>query len=278
MSDNILVPKVSVIIPVYNRSILIGRAVNSVLAQDFKDYEIIVVDDGSTDDTPKILSTYKDKIKIITQKNRGVSAARNKGVSISSGQYIAFLDSDDMWLPEKLSTQVNYFKSNLKTLICQTEEIWIRNGIRVNPKKKHKKQSGMIFIPSLSLCLVSPSAVMLKKEFFDKFEGFDESLPACEDYDLWLRISCRYSIALINTPLIIKYGGHDDQLSKMPGLDKFRILAICKSIESGYLSNKQIAAALSVLKKKCFVYANGCKKRKKLIEAEKYMQIYEKYL
>jgi glycosyltransferase involved in cell wall biosynthesis len=277
MSDNILVPTVSVIIPVYNRSTLIARAVNSVLAQDFKDYEIIVIDDGSTDETPKILSTYKDKIKIITQKNRGVSAARNTGVSISLGKYLAFLDSDDMWLPEKLSTQINYFKSNPNTLICQTEEIWIRNGIRVNPKKKHKKQSGMIFISSLHLCLVSPSAVMLKKELFNIFEGFDESLPACEDYDLWLRISCRYPIKLVNKSCVIKYGGHDDQLSKMPGLDKFRILAICKSIESGYLSHKQTDAAISVLKKKCLVYANGCKKRERFIEAQKYMQIYEKY-
>ncbi len=277
MADNIFYPKVSVIIPVYNRAALICRAVDSVLAQDFKNFEIIVVDDGSTDDTPKALNVYKDKIKIITQKNRGVSAARNRGVSISSGQYIAFLDSDDMWLPEKLSTQVAFFESNPDTFICQTEAIWIRNGIRVNPKKKHKKQSGMIFTPSLHLCLVSPSAVMLEKEFFDMFEGFDENLPACEDYDLWLRISCKYPVALINIPLIIKYGGHEDQLSKMPGLDKFRIKAICKSIESGHLSNEQTKAAISVLKKKCQVYANGCRKRNKLAEAEKYMYLYAKW-
>ena len=229
-------PLVSVIIPTYNRGWTIKEAIDSVLAQSFIDFELIVVDDGSTDDTSEILDSYRDDIKVLSQENNGVSAARNRGVATASGIFIAFLDSDDLWLPEKLSSQVDFFNSNPDALICQTEEIWVRNNMRVNPKKRHKKPWGMIFEPSLDLCLVSPSAVMIRRSLFEEVGVFDETLPACEDYDLWLRISCRYPVFLIDTPLIIKRGGHFDQLSASSGLDKFRIKSIKKIIERNLLS------------------------------------------
>ncbi|MES0446417.1 MAG: glycosyltransferase, partial [Desulfobacterales bacterium] len=254
-------PLVSVIIPTYNRGWIINEAIDSVLAQDYLNFELIVVDDGSTDNTHDILNSYQNNFLVLRQNNNGVSAARNRGLAAASGHFIAFLDSDDTWLPQKLSRQVDFFHSNPDALICQTEEIWIRNNVRVNPKKRHKKPSGMIFKPSLSLCLVSPSAVMIKRNLFEEVGLFDETLPACEDYDLWLRISCRHPVHLIDTPLIIKRGGHDDQLSASPGLDKFRIKAIKKVIESGLLSAAQYQTAVETLKEKCDIYASGCRKR-----------------
>ena len=254
-------PLVSIIIPTYNRGWILKEAINSVLAQDFTDFELIVVDDGSTDKTQDILNTYNEDIRALRQNNQGVSAARNAGIASALGRFIAFLDSDDLWLPKKLSTQIDFFKSNRDALICQTDEIWIRNGVRVNPKKRHKKFSGDLFKQSLSLCLISPSAVMIKRSLFEEVGVFDETLPACEDYDLWLRISCRYPVHLIKTPLIIKRGGHDDQLSSASGLDRFRIEALKKIIESNLLSKEQYSAAAKVLKQKCAIYANGCLKR-----------------
>lgn len=264
---------VSVIIPTFNRGWILREAVDSVLSQDFRDFELIVVDDGSDDNTRDILNAYQDHIILIRQENNGVSAARNRGIVRSSGELIAFLDSDDLWLPEKLSVQVKFFKDNPDALICQTEEIWIRNRVRVNPKKRHKKPSGMIFEPSLSLCLVSPSAVMVKRGLFSDVGLFDENLPACEDYDLWLRVSCKYPIFLLDKPLVVKRGGHDDQLSRMPALDKFRIRSIIKMIESGHLSESQRRAAIKVLKKKCAVYAGGCFKRGREDEGFYYMDL-----
>ena len=263
-------PRVSVVIPTYNRGWTIKRAVDSVLAQTFRNFELIVVDDGSGDDTADILAGYGTAIRVIRQPNAGVSAARNTGIRAAGGDFIAFLDSDDYWLPEKLQIQSAYFNTHPEAVICQTEEIWIRNGKRVNPKKVHKKPSGRIFRASLALCLVSPSAVMLRRELFDEIGGFDETLPACEDYDLWLRISARYPVYLIDTPLIVNPGGHADQLSRMVGLDRYRIQSIEKLLAAGQLSALRRAAAVEMLEKKAAIYAAGCRKRGKLDEARTY--------
>ena len=269
--------QVSVIIPTYNRGWTIGEAVDSFLAQDYRDFELIVVDDGSTDNTPQVLDAYRGAIKVFRQENKGVSAARNRGISEASGRFIAFLDSDDLWLPQKLSRQVEFFNTTPDALICQTEEVWIRSGVRVNPKKRHKKPSGMIFEPSLALCLVSPSAVMIRRSLLEIVGNFDEALPACEDYDLWLRISCRFPVYHIDTPLIIKRGGHEDQLSASFGLDRFRIKAIKKIMESGFLSKGQYAAAVKTLKEKCNIYAAGCRKRGRIDEANYFISLSSRF-
>jgi glycosyltransferase involved in cell wall biosynthesis len=270
-------PLVSVIIPTYNRGWIIKEAIDSILAQDYTEFELIVVDDGSTDHTSDVLDSYGDDIKVLFQKNKGVSAARNRGIAEASGKFIAFLDSDDLWLPQKLTVQIEFFNQTPDALICQTEEVWIRNGLRVNPKKRHKKPSGMIFNPSLELCLVSPSAVMIRRSLFGRVGKFDETLPACEDYDLWLRISCRFPVHLIDTPLIIKRGGHGDQLSSRAGLDRFRIKAIEKIIKRGILSDDQYRAAVKTLKKKCDIYAAGCRKRGREEEVRYYTSLSKKY-
>ena len=266
-------PLISVIIPTYNRGWILKEAIDSVFRQAFPDFELIVVDDGSTDNTKDILNAYDDKLNVIRQTNKGVSAARNRGIASASGRYVAFLDSDDLWLPEKLDRQIAFFNSNPDALICQTQEIWIRNGVRINPKKRHQKFSGNIFEQSLMLCLVSPSAVMIKLSLFEKVGLFDEKLPACEDYDLWLRISCRYPVFLIDTPLIMKRGGHADQLSKTSGLDKFRIQALKKILESNLLSKEQYLTVVQALEKKCAVYSGGCIKRGRNEEASFYANL-----
>jgi len=270
-------PPVSVIIPSYNRGWILKEAVDSVLSQEFYDFELIVVDDGSEDNSPDILASYGNRIKVIRQENKGVSSARNKGIALSSGRYIAFLDSDDLWLPGKLSAQLAFFESNPVALICQTEEIWLKNGKRVNPGKRHKKISGFYFEKSLELCMVSPSAVMVKRTLFDMVGLFDETLPACEDYDMWLRVNCRHPIYLIDTPLIVKRGGHKDQLSGMHSLDKYRIQSIIKLIENSLLSEDQQKLAIIVLKEKCRVYSDGCRKRGRIEEALNYIETAESY-
>ncbi len=264
---------VSVIIPTFNRAYSLGRAVDSVLAQDYQPKEIIVVDDGSTDKTQDLLAGYADKIRVLVQENKGVSAARNLGIQKSRGDFIALLDSDDTWEKNKLSCQMAFFKSNPGAMICQTEEVWIRKGRRVNPRKKHKKPSGMIFEPSLKLCLISPSAVMIKKQLFDQKGMFNEAFPVCEDYDLWLRISHDTAVYLIDTPLTVKTGGHGDQLSAAHSQDKYRIQSILNLIKSNVLSWEQEQAALNVFKEKCQIYANGCMKRGREKEGAHYLML-----
>ena len=263
-------PKISVIIPTYNRAWALGRAVDSVLAQDFADFELIVVDDGSDDETRALLEAYGPRLTWIAQSNQGVSAARNRGAARAAGDLLAFLDSDDYWYPQKLAVQAAFFDARPQARICQTQEIWIRNGRRVNPGRRHQKPQGDIFIPSLSLCLVSPSAVMLKKSLFEEMGGFDEALPACEDYDLWLRVSARYPVHLIDRPLVVKTGGHSDQLSAHPGLDRYRIRAIDRLLRTEALSDERRRAARAVLKDKCRIYAAGCRKRGKTAESAYY--------
>ena len=264
---------VSVVIPTFNRARKVVRAITSVLSQTFTDIEIIVVDDGSTDGTNKAVEQFDDFVTYVAHSsNLGVSAARNTGIKTSSGPLIAFLDSDDHWLPEKLAAQVGFFDEHPGAGVCQTEELWIRNGRRVNPMKKHLKPSGDIFEPSLKLCLVSPSAVMLKRCLLDKVGSFDEDLPVCEDYDLWLRISCRYPVHLIREPLVVKEGGHPDQLSaSYKGMDRFRIKALMKLIKSGTLNEKQLEATLAELSLKCRIYGKGCLKRGKTEEGTYYL-------
>ncbi len=268
-------PEISVIIPSYNRGWAIKEAIDSVFAQRFDNFELIVVNDGSTDNTVEELSSFRNKIKLIEQNNCGVSAARNKGILCSAGNYIAFLDSDDLWLPGKLEAQFEFFNKNPGALICQTEEIWVRNGKRINPGKRHKKVSGFFFEKSLELCMVSPSAVMIKKNLFNMVGLFNETLPACEDYDMWLRINCTYPIYLIDTPFVVKRGGHIDQLSRIHSLDKYRIRSITNLINSNMLTWDQQKAAIKILKEKCRVYAKGCRKRGRMNEAEEYIRLSE---
>ena len=266
---------VTVIIPTFNRAHKIPRAIASVLYQTFADYEILVVDDGSEDGTHEVLTRFRSHVEWITHsKNLGASAARNTGIRESHSPLIAFLDSDDYWLPDKLAAQVSFFSEHPEAVACQTEELWVRRGVRVNPMKKHFKPSGEIFEPSLKLCVVSPSAVVVKRSLLEEVGDFDEDFPVCEDYDLWLRVSWKYPIWLIPEPLVIKEGGAPDQLSRsVQGMDRYRIKAIARLLASGCLSNKQAEAAIREIRFKCRVYGNGCIKRGKKEEGEHYLNL-----
>jgi len=266
-------PQVSVIITTYNRAAMVAEAVESVLAQEMTDFELIVVDDGSTDETAERLSLFGSRFTYYHQENTGVSAARNRGLEYSSAPLVAFLDSDDLWLPSKLRLQHTYMVEHPEVYICQTEEIWWRNGRQVNPKKRHRKPSGDIFRRSLDLCLVSPSAVMMRRELLEKVGYFDEDLPAAEDYDLWLRVSVEHSVPLLPDPLVIKRGGHPDQLSATSGIDCCRIKALEKLLQSNRLSSEQYKWTCQTLERKCEIYGQGCLKRGRVEEGERYLAL-----
>ncbi len=269
-------PDISVIIPAFNRAHTLPKALDSVLSQTLKPREIIVVDDGSTDETNAVLANYPG-LCIISQDNRGVSAARNMGIKKAGGEWLAFLDSDDEWLKEKLEKQWDAICIDDK-LICHTEEIWIRNGQRVNPMKKHKKFGGIIYERCLPLCVISPSSVMIHRSVFEDVGVFDESLEVCEDYDLWLRICAKYSVLFIDEPLIVKYGGHEDQLSRKHwGMDRFRVKALEKMMSFGALNDEDEKATVNMILQKCGIIINGMKKRGNNDEAEKWQSKIEKY-
>ena len=225
---------VSVVIPTWNRAREVRRALASVHAQSRAADQIVVVDDGSTDET-RVMLADEDRIEVLRCRHRGVSAARNEGIRGSTGSWIAFLDSDDEWTSDKLEQQVAAVESSPTYRICHTDEIWVRNGRRVNPRLKHRKSGGWMYERCLPLCAISPSAVMIERGLFGEIGGFDESLPACEDYDLWLRICSRYPVLYVERPLTIKHGGHSDQLSStVPALDRYRIRALRKILEQGH--------------------------------------------
>lgn len=269
---------VSVIIPTYNRAHCLARALDSVLAQSLAAHEIIVVDDGSTDNTAALLAESYPMVTLIQQNNQGVSAARNRAIEQASGEWIALLDSDDAWVADKLAQQVSALSRAPEYQICHTEEIWIRRGQRVNPMKKHQKRGGWIFEHCLALCCISPSSVMIARSVFEAYGVFNESLPACEDYDLWLRLCAVMPVLFIETPLTIKHGGHDDQLSTQYwGMDRFRIDAISRLLENTPLTESDAAAARQQLANKIDIYIKGAQKRNKTDEIEHYSQLKQRY-
>lgn len=254
---------VSVIIPTYNRASLLARALRSVQAQKCSDsglqIEIIVIDDGSTDETANLVRERFPEIVYHFQLNQGVSAARNKGLELATHDWIALLDSDDEWLPNKLQSQFELLEQT-GLLVCHTEEVWIRNGVRVNQMKKHQKVGGWIFDQCLPLCAMSPSSIVFHRSIVELVGEFDPALPACEDYDLWLRITSQYEVAFVESPMINKYGGHDDQLSRQYwGMDRFRVVALEKILEQD-LSAAQRHAAQTMLIKKLEILLVGARK------------------
>ncbi len=251
---------ISVIITTYNRSQFILRAIHSVLNQTIENYEIIVIDDGSTDDTSEVLASLiqTKKIKYFYQQNKGVSAARNAGVQFSRGEYLSFLDSDDEWNPYKLKSQLDFLLTNKQFRIVYTDEIWMRNNIRVNQKIIHKKSGGNIFRACIQQCLIAPSSVLIEKKLFEEMLGFDESYIVCEDYDLWLKISSLYHIGYINEPLIVKYGGHYDQLSrKYFAMDLWRIKSMANILNTRTLNKEDKEYVLAHLKSRASILQLG---------------------
>ncbi len=270
--------QISVIIPTHNRARLVRRAVDSVLKQSRKALEVIVVDDGSTDETQSFLQEFKDDIRVITlPENHGVSHARNRGIEAAKGEWLAFLDSDDRWHLDKLEWQATYHHQHPDLLISQCDEIWMRNGVRVNPMQKHAKLSGTIFLQCLPRCIISPSAVLLHRSLLDRVGTFDENLPACEDYDLWLRVAREVPVGFLSKQLLTRYGGHADQLSRrFWGMDRFRIQALEKHVGTN-LEPLWQNALLEELVRKCTIVAQGALKRDHPETAQIYFEKAERF-
>lgn len=271
-------PYFSVIIPTFNRAHTLSRAIESVLKQSFADFEMIVVNDGSTDHTKTVLEKYKN-ILVLDTPNNGVSSARNFAVKNSNGKWLAFLDSDDEWLSDKLKLQKEYIDKNPNSVLVHGEEIWIRKGVRVNPMKKHAKGGGDQFLASLKLCAISPSAAVIRKDIFVELDMFREDYPACEDYDLWLKLTSLYEVGFIEDFLVKKYGGHEDQLStKYVAMDYWRVKSIDWILKNRNLSEEKRIIAIKVLTKKAEVLIKGYKKHNNLKHLPKIESILNHYL
>ena len=271
-------PLLTIIIPTFNRADFLKESIRSVLSQTFTDFELIVVDDGSTDHTRDVTLEFPKVRYVACTENSGVSHARNLGIGMAGGRYICFLDSDDLWTQNKLETQIRWMESHVDCQVCYTDEIWIRKGVRVNPMNKHRKYSGDIFPHCLPLCIVSPSSVLMRSSLFDEVGLFDEDLPVCEDYDLWLRISLKYPVHFIEEKLIVKQGGHEDQLStKYWGMDRFRVYVLEKLLKESSLNEERRGLVLDTLIQKCGILIQGFSKRGKADEAQYYRALVNHY-
>jgi glycosyltransferase involved in cell wall biosynthesis len=240
--------------------------------------EIIVADDGSSDHSQNLIENNYKNVQFVSQQHQGVSAARNRGIKQARGNWIALLDSDDAWKPEKLELQVQALAENIAFKVIHTNETWIRNGKSLRQMKKHRKYGGNIFKHCLPLCVISPSSVMIHQDIFDKVGYFDESLPVCEDYDYWLRMCCRFPVLFLDQALIIKYGGHEDQLStKYWGMDRFRIQALVNILNTDYLIETDRRVAVEILLKKIDIYLKGARKRNNMLFVDEFQSIQERY-
>ena len=270
-------PLVSIIIPAYNRKDFLKQAIESVESQTYTHYELIIVDDGSTDSTREYLHSIVHPHLFLHHSGKP-GYVRNRGFLAAKGEYIAFLDSDDLWKPEKIEKQILFFMYNPGILICHTQEIWQRNGKIISQKKQKHKREGDIFFDSLKKCIIGPSTVMMKRNLFIDSGMFHPGLEIAEDYELWLRITAHHQVGYIDESLVIKRGGHADQLSEKYGhIEYFRIQALVYILEQNILSLYKQYSALTEIIRKCRIYTQGCLKRGKKAEANKYMNLTEKY-
>ncbi|MBT3274794.1 MAG: glycosyltransferase family 2 protein [Spirochaetales bacterium] len=299
-------PAISVIIPVYNRFRLLSEAVGSVLSQTFKDYELILVDDGSDDPLVRISRTgLLASTEALTEASRqgGISctlpaglekptsfrclridhtgmpgAARNRGAEAARGRYIAFLDSDDLWLPDKLKRQYSLMEGKKECRISHTRELWLRNGKTVSQKSQKHQREGQLFNDSLVKCIVGPSTVMMDRKLYLEHGGFREDLEIGEDYELWLRILASNPISYVDAPLTIKRAGHGDQLTGKYGhIEYFRIQALKDLVDRGSVAAENLSAARTELSRKCRIYSSGSAKRGKETDAAYYRELANMY-
>ena len=270
---------VSVIIPTFNRSERLVKALGSVAQQTELPVELIIIDDGSTDGTRKAVAAFSAsttlKCRYLLQPNRGPAAARNSGIRMAASPYLAFLDSDDEWLRDKLAVQYAALSAHPEYCISHTMERWYRNGEHLNQKKHHIPLHGDIFTQALRLCCVGMSTVMVRRELFDRYGLFDETLRCCEDYDLWLRVAAFESFYLVEKRFTVKHGGRPDQVSRRfrIGMDRFRIQALAKLLVATSLPRQLKIMVCRELEKRCRIYAQGCSKRGKKTEASYYFEL-----
>ncbi len=259
--------KITAILPTYNRAKFLQSSIESILKQTYKIDEIIVIDDGSTDDTQKILKTFK-MIKLIKTKNFGVSHARNMGIKNTKNDWIVFLDSDDTWESDKIEKQVTFHLNNPKILISHTGEKWIREGKNIKYSKLLEKPSGNCFLQNIPRCKIAASSIIIHKSIFDDIGYFDENLKVCEDYDMWLRISYKYKIGLISEELITKFAGHSQLSSSIFAIDRYHIYSLQKFLKSKF--KNEIKSAILT---KCNILVKGAKKHNNQEILKKYSKM-----
>ncbi|RWX49823.1 Glycosyl transferase family 2 [Candidatus Electrothrix communis] len=274
---------ISVIIPTFNRAGFLEQAIGSVLDQSCACGEILVVDDGSNDGTSEIVRRIsrpaKVPIRYLYQENKGASASRNMGIVEARHDFLCFLDSDDRWAPHKLKMQLEAMEHQPQYLISHTRELWYRQGMQVNQKKKHAPPHGEIFNRALQMCVVGMSTVMVRRELFTRYGLFAEDMLCCEDYDLWLRVSRKEKFLLVDEALTLKNGGRADQLSVIHrlGMDTWRIRSLCRLLERAQLSSEQHVQALAELERKCIIYGKGCIKHGRSEEGQRYLVLPEQF-
>jgi glycosyltransferase involved in cell wall biosynthesis len=285
-------PLVSVIIPVYNRPLLLREAAESVFAQTFSDFELILIDDGSGDDTPLTIEelrkreTDPKRLRVVRQKHTGMPGqVRNRGAAEARGNYIAFLDSDDLWKPEKLSRQVDVFRNNsaadgsgVPVRLCHTREIWLREGREISQAGQRHKRAGDIFPDALQKCIIGPSTVMMERSLFEETGGFREDLEIAEDYEYWLRITDAYPVEYIDEALVTKRAGRWEQLSEKYGhIEYFRLRGLKSLVDAGTFTGEHRRTAEAELAEKCRIYGAGCRKRGRTEDAELYEDLARAY-
>ncbi len=281
-------PQVSVIIPTYQRTQLLERAVRSVISQQGEiSYELIVVDDGSEEGVRRTNASLREELErrgvrwIQLEKNGGVAAARNTGAADATGDWIAFLDSDDVWGSDKLRAQLRFHGENPHFLVSQSTERWVRDGKAIRRPKHWQQRSGDLFAQAVERCSIGPSCVMIACEVWDELGGFDPRFRVCEDYELWLRLTARYQVGLVpdSSPAgdasVEKHAGHEGQLSiETPAMDRWRLLALQKATtQQGYFGKRQTGMIRAALRQKAEILQKGAEKRGLLRDASHYAQI-----
>ncbi len=279
-------PLISAIIPVYNRPEQIKEAIRSVINQTYRPLELIVGDDGSTDQTLMEVNTLQDAavkagvdLTILELTHTGMpGAVRNRCVQSARGEFIAFLDSDDLWLPAKLEKQYALHRDNPSLNISHTREEWNRSGKIISQSKLRHTRQGDMFADSLKKCIIGPSTVMIRRDYYLETGGFREDLEIAEDYEYWLRITAGETVAYLDEPMIVKRAGHQGQLSEKYGhIELFRLEGLKSLVDSDFLKGERKNQAASELANKCSVYSKGCLKRGKEEESLIYRELSEYY-
>ena len=243
------------------------------MSQTDTDFELIVIDDGSTDETARVVSEYDDsRVRYVVQKNQGVAGARNRGIQEAKGEWIAFLDSDDWWLPRKLEGVRSAIEKNPQVRIFHTKERWLRAGVELPQKEKHQNPTGYVYPQIVKICCISFSTIVIHRSVFETVGMFDEDFTVCEDYDFLLRAAYEFDVHLIPEVLTEKEGGRPDQLSSRFGLDGFRIQALLKMLKNGNLNDQDGDLTLETLLNLSKIYLKGVRKRGRQEEFEQYLE------
>ena len=264
-------PLVSVIIPTHDRLALLMEAIDSVRAQSYAPIELIVVDDGSTDGTARRLRA-EPGVRLLGMDHTGYpGAVRNAGVAIATGDYLAFLDSDDLWMPDKLALQMELLRESPEVPIVHSRELWLRDGRTVSQAGQRHRRAGRLFADAVRKCVIGPSTVVLHRVVLREVGGFREDLQIAEDYELWLRVTARFPVAYCDQPLVTKRAGHGDQLSERYGqIERFRIDALAPLVAADYWAEPERTIARRELARKCQIHAAGARKRGRAAEADRY--------